>query len=468
MALSIKISSFVSAGYTNPVSWRLYKAGTNILVDTHLENGPHGLEYNFSFINNIEDVVYTIKFYEETGGPGTLIKSHDITVTTSVLQLDADLELIVGGLETYDPVADTDSVIIPQCKDKDYYVVQRAVGQLLETRIAEITKNLVDGGFQLNNGYKFQEGDIYIIKFKAVIIVNPPNAQTPSIYTEVLLIETDTLLTSADYGKLLIIDSLQPVITITLPLIADTIEKVPLSIESIGSTHNNVIIKAQPGENISNIGLSKNTFILGKSERAQVIRLGLKLYGFTDSLDIKKAGQLDYGYYTSINRLNADGTEYIIVNYPRIQEVLPLITTVTYAQFDSVTNILNEIGYSENVQTYKGYFAISNDNTKFKVPDLRNKSIRFLKYLDNTNDIDRVTQKSGGYQHDINKRHRHWMFGSPDDGGSPYTAGGHSTGGNLGYGMWGCSNEPASNRTAFSGSTDAKVKNIGQIPLIIF
>jgi len=205
MALSIKISSFVSAGYTNPVSWRLFKAGTNILVDTHLEPGPHGVEYNFSFVDNIEDIVYTIKFYEETGGDGTLIKSHDITVTTSVLQLDADLEIIVGGGEAYDPVADTDSVIIPQCKDKDYYVMQRAIGQLLEVRIAEITKNLVDGGFQLNNGYKFNEGDIYVIKFKATVIVNPPNSQTPSIFKEVVFIDNDIILTGADYGKLLIL-----------------------------------------------------------------------------------------------------------------------------------------------------------------------------------------------------------------------------------------------------------------------
>jgi len=463
MALSIKISSFVSAGYTNPVSWRLFKAGTNILVDTHLEPGPHGVEYNFSFVDNIEDIVYTIKFYEETGGDGTLIKSHDITVTTSVLQLDADLEIIVGGGEAYDPVADTDSVIIPQCKDKDYYVMQRAIGQLLEVRIAEITKNLVDGGFQLNNGYKFNEGDIYVIKFKATVIVNPPNSQTPSIFKEVVFIDNDIILTGADYGKLLIVDSMNPVVNITVPAIADTIENVPLFIESIGVVHNNVVIKAQPGENVTAIGIEKNTFILGKGERGQLLRKGLKLYGFTDSLDIKKAGTIEFGNYVPINRLQGNGTEYIIANYPRIKEALPLMNTTTYALFDSIQVIDGAV-----TKPYSGFFAISNDNTKFKVPDLRDRMLKFLKYLDNTVDPDRVTQKSGGYGHDRNKSHWHYMFGQPDNGGAPYAATGHSTGGNLGYGIWGSTGTPLFFQSGTSGGATVNPITIGQIPLIIF
>lgn len=463
MALSIKISSFVSAGYTNPVSWRLFKAGTNILVDTHLEPGPHGQEYNFSFVDNIEDIVYTVAFYEETGGDGTLIKSHDITVTTSTLVLDADLELIVGGGESYDPVADTDSVIIPQCKGKDYYIMQRAVGQLLEVRIAEITKNLLDGGFQLNNGYKFNEGDVYIIKFRATIVVNPPNSQTPSIYKEVVFIDNNTVITGADFGKLLIVDSMNPVVTITFPLIADIIEDVPLFIESVGSVHNNVVMKAQGGENITGLGTAKNTFILGKGERSQFIRKGLKLYGFTDSLDIKKAGSIEFGNYVPANRLFGNGAEYTIANYPRIKEAFTLMNTTTYALFDSI-----QVIDGAAVKPYSGFFAISNDNTKFKVPDLRDRMLKFLKYLDNTVDPDRVTQKSGGYGHDRNKLHDHFMFGQPDNGGAPYAATGHSTGGNLGYGIWGSNGTPLFFKSGPSGGTTVNPITIGQIPLIIF
>jgi len=463
MALSIKISSFVSAGYLNPVSWRLFKAGTNILVDTHLENGPHGQEYNFSFIDNIEDIVYTIKFYEETGGPGTLIKSHDMTISTSTLQLDADLEIIVDGGEAYDPIDGEDSVIIPQCKDKDYYIMQRDIGQLLEVRSGEITKDLVNGGFTLNNGIKFSSGDVFVIKFRATIVVNPPNSQSPSIYKAIIFIDSDITLTSADYGKLFIVDGLLPVVTITLPAIEDTIEKVPLWIESVGTAHNNVIIKGAPAENITALGSASNTFILGKAERAQIMRVGLKMYGFTDSNDIKRAGQFDYGNYTSINRLLADGVEYTIANYPRIAKALPFMNTVTYTQFNAVIVV-----DGDNTFAYRGFFAVSNDNLKFKVPDLRNTSIRALKFLDNTVDAQRTTQKSGGYQHNTNKSHGHYMFGGPDNNGNPYAAGGHSTGGNLGYGIWGTNGLPNSKLTGPSGGIEARSNNIGQIPLVIF
>lgn len=463
MALSIKISSFVSAGYTNPVSWRLYKAGTNILVDTHLENGPHGQEYNFSFIDNIEDIVYTVKFYEETGGPGTLIKSHDMTISTSTLQLDADLEIIVDGGESYDPVDGDDTVVIPQCVGKDYYVMQRDIGQLLEVRAGEITKDLINGGFTLNNGIKFSSGDVFVIKFKATIVVNLPNSQSPSIYKDIVFIDADITLTSADYGKLFIVDGLLPVVTITFPAIEDTIEKVPLWIESVGSTHNNVIMKAAPAQNITGLGSASNTFILGKGERAQFMRLGLKLYGFTDSNDIKRAGQFDWGNYASVNRMFADGVEYTIADYPRIAKALPFMNTVTYAQYASVIVV-----DGDNTTPYKGFFAISNDTLKMKVPDLRNMSIRALKFLDNTVDAQRTTQKSGGYQHNTNKAHGHLMFGGPDNGLPPYIAGGHSTGGNLGYGMWGTNGVPSSGLTGPSGGIEARTNNIGQIPLIIF
>ncbi len=471
MALAVKISSFVSAGYTNPVRWDLYEAGTNIIVDTHSEAGPHGQVYNFSFTNNIKDIVYTVKMYEETGGPGTLIKSHDVTVSTQTLEFDADIILIVGGGEAYDPVADTDTVIVPATIGKDCYLVQRAFGQLLETRIPEVQRDEVTGEFKLLNGVLFEPDDIYIVKFRPKVVINPPGTQSPTlIYKDVVLVTEDITLTSSDFGKLYIVDGMLPVVTITLPLIDDTIEKVPLFIESVGTTHNNVVIKAAVGDTIKSLGTTSNTFILGKAEKGQLIKLGSSLYGFTDSIDIKRAGMLDWGYKVGINRLWANGAEYNVADYPRLKKAMDSLVAgqvVSYATWGASV-IVNGV----TVYPSKGYFAISNDNLKFKVPDFRNMSVRALRYSDNTVDDQRLAQLAGGYQHHLVSEHDHFIVhNNANNGGNDYATRGHLSGGNSGYDLYGSQTPPNFFKTSKTGTgigAETRGSNIGMIPLIIF
>lgn len=394
MALSIKLSTFVSAGYTNDVRWDLVETGTGILVDSHSKAAPHGDVHSFSFVDNVVDIVYTVKFYEETGGPGTLIKSHDITVSTSEINLYDDIELIVDGGESYDPVSGATSVIIPDLIDTpEYTVEQRAYGQLLEFRNPEIEKDLINGGFALLGGLQFENGTVYIIKRNPKYVVNPPNSQSPTtIFKDVIFLDSDITLTSPDFGKLLIVDGMQPVITITLPEIADTIEKVPLWIESVGTSHVNVVIKAAIGETITATGTTSNTFILGRAEKAQVIKKGSTLYGFTDSTDIKRVGMIEWGYAVGINRLWADGSELTIADYPRLKKAVDSL---------AVGQVLNYTQWGQNVGGFypnKGYYAISNDNLKLKIPDWRNRGIRALKYSDGTTDTERLAQLAGGYQ----------------------------------------------------------------------
>lgn len=77
-----------------------------------------------------------------------------------------DLELIVDGGNPNDPIAGTNSILIPFLIGKDYEVVQRSQGQLREKRNAEFVPDLVNGGFALTGDLEFSTGDTYFIRIR--------------------------------------------------------------------------------------------------------------------------------------------------------------------------------------------------------------------------------------------------------------------------------------------------------------
>jgi hypothetical protein len=464
MALKISIDAFVSGGFTNPVRWDLYEAATGVLVDSHTEAGPHGVDYNFSFVDGIRDIVYKIKFYDVPSGAGigNLIKSHDVTPSTQTLVFDTDIELIVDGGETYDPASGTNSVVVPATIGKDFYVVQRSIGQLRAERDVEVVPDTVNGGFTLTGVQTFNEGDTFFIKFRPALSVNPAGTEPGSThYKDVVLITADTILTSLDFGKLLKVDGASAVVTITLPPIADTIAKRSLFIHSIGTTHNNVVIKAAVGETITALGEASNTFILGKAEEAEIIKLESVFYGSTSSADRKRVAQFDLANTTSlVNRLFADGSEYSCADYPSLKKAMDdgKCTVVDYTTWAATTTIDGVV-----VPINKGFFALSGDQLFFKVPDLRNK---FLRAITGVEDTDRLSQGAGGYQHHQVFAHGHSIkttnsSASAGDAWDPVR--GSNTGSANTRGAAG-----ANNTIGTYGGTETRSVNIGQIPLVIF
>jgi hypothetical protein len=451
MALMINISSYVSGGYTNPIRWKLFETGTGVLVDQHDEAGPHGVEYNFTFEDNIRDIVYTIKMYEVISGTENLIKSHDVTATTSTISDESDIELIVGGAETYDPADGASTVTVPATIGKDCYLVQRGFGQLRENRSVECTHDPVTGEFSLSGGITFTLDDTYFVKIRTKYIINPPGTDTvTSIYKDIVLITEDYTVTALDFGKLFIVDGTDPVVTLQFPAIADMPEKVQLRVESIGTNSINVVNKAATGETISAIGTTSNTLILGKGESANFIKLGSTLYGFSDSPDIKRAGQHEWGYYLGLNRLWADGTEYNTADYPRLKKAMDEMesgTVVDYTTWAQTTVILGVTYYKNRAK-----FALSGDGTMFKVPDLKN---LFIRALNGTgSDSQRITQGPGGMQRQDLMPHKHGTNIANTNNGTGFTFGGGGVPGRIGT------------TTDFDGA-ETRPTNAGLIPMII-
>ena len=471
MALKIGISSYVSGGYIVPVIWRLYETETGTLVDEHQEMGPHGVVYNFDFVTNIRDIVYTVKMYEQPGGTGTgtLIKAEDVTVTTSTIISDSDIETVVDNGGEYDPVSGTStSVPIPSLVGKDFYVVQRSIGQRRVDVIPEIEIN-EDGSYSLLGGETFNAEDTWIIKIRAQFVINPPGSQGLGCYKDVILKTADYTITSSDFGKLILVDANATVVTLQLPAIVDIISKLSLWVRSIGTNHVNLVIKAATGETITATGVTSNTFILGRATDAEIINLDGTLYGFTDDADIRKVGQFEWGYYNSLNRLIADGTEYNVADYPRLKKAMDAMPTgevVTYTQWNSSQTIDyvlcddqdsdDSVYGTKTVYPYKGFYALSDDGTKFRVPDLRNKFVRALRDITGTvTDTERVTQLAGGYQVDQFKKHPHNVNTSQGQEG----VGKFTTGNNA--------DEPDQVFTNWSGGNETRGENIGMFPLVI-
>lgn len=482
MALSVKLSSYISGGYTgHAVRWDLIETGTGVLIDSHTEPGPHGQVYNFSFVNNIIDVVYTVKLYDVPPGAGlgNLIKSHDLTVSTSTLIIDADIEMIVGGALATDAVAGDDNFTNPALIDKDFYIVQRGIGQLLYARLPEYSFDNATGKVTLIVG-TFNDEDIFILKMRPKYVVNPPGSQSASgIFKDVVIITADTTLVGADFGKLLVVEAIANVITITMPLINTIIKKVPLWIESVGTrldeddtNHINVILQAAEGDTIKGIGRIAGRFILSRGEKAQLIRIGDVMYFFTDSNDIKRVGQLEFSYGDMLNRLWADGSEVLVADYPRLKDALDLMqvgTVVSYAAYDAVTVV-------DGVNKYinRGKFALSNDGTKIKVPDWRNMSVRFNRYSDNTADAQRLTQGVGGFQLGANAPHSHFVANSHKDTTSTALTNlnylcyeGDVGPGDFKYILFGSGDVPNKGKTSDGGGVEARSENYSQIPVII-
>ena len=450
MALDINISSYVSGGYTNPILWRLYETGSGVLVDEHTEAGPHGRSYQFSFVNNIIDIVYTIKMYEVIATVPNFIKGMDITVSTTTINIDTDIELIVDGGESYDPVNGATSVTVPDTIGKSCKLVQRGFGKFRETRSPEYTHDTVTGEFVLLGGVTFNADDTYFIEIAPVFVINPPGTVQPTSYFKsVTLITANTTLSTLDFGKLFICDGANPVLTLQLPAISTMIEKVPMWIESVGTNNINVVIKCATGETISAIGTTSNTFILGKGERCQIIKLGSTLYGFTDCTDIKRVGQFDWGYISGPNRLWADGSEYNVADYPRLKKAMDTSQVGTVLDYTTwaTTQTIDGVAVAIN----KGKFALKGDGLKFKVPDLRNLSIRALNGTGT--DTERRSQGPGGYQYNDVQPHKH--------GSGIYKIG---TAGHFSYGSGG---GWILGTTDNSGGLETRPSNIGLIPLII-
>lgn len=120
----------------------------------------------------INDLALRVKRPQDMCNPASypLNRNTQYPAPPSILVFHDDMELIVDGGRSTDPLTNATSVIIPALKGKKYTVFQRAFGQLLQQRSIEVADDAVNGGFSLLQGYKFSKDDAYIVKVHPSIV----------------------------------------------------------------------------------------------------------------------------------------------------------------------------------------------------------------------------------------------------------------------------------------------------------
>jgi hypothetical protein len=89
----------------------------------------------------------------------------------SILVFEDDIEIVVDGGTSNDPLDGDTSISIPSLAGKDFYVTQRNFGQFRKSRDIEVVINPA-GGFSLLDGYQFKSGDTYTIKIRPRVAAN--------------------------------------------------------------------------------------------------------------------------------------------------------------------------------------------------------------------------------------------------------------------------------------------------------
>lgn len=472
MALAIKLSSFISGGFTGDLMrWILKEDVSGATIDTHEEPGPHGVVYNFAFTYGIRDIIYRIELYDVPPGGtvGNLIKSHVLSVTTNTLVIDADIEIIVGRGTDVDPDdLDTETPEIPALVGKEISFYKRGVGQLLQFREPEISFDDTTGKISLLNGDEFNLDDVYIIKVSPQIIVNPAGS-VGSLYKDIVVETVERNLVPADAGKKIIIDGTQKVLTFGFPEISTYPEKIPLFIENMAEDNENINIVFKmltPGEEFYFNGQHNADFIMSRGDKAEIIKVGVKVFAFSDSYFIKNRGKVELLYQQALNTIIADGTEYEQDDLPGLMKFVnslnPAQVKDSYAEWN-LTSVVDGTTYYYNRGFYAKY------GTKVRVPNLLGMSLRALLNMDGAGaDIRRYTNYGGGLQRDSNRSHGHRVnTGGTGSGANPGKSLIRQSYNGDGYGAQGTGTGTGGPYIEVSGESEANPINIGLVPTII-
>lgn len=466
MSLMINITATVDGYDGQELKWDLHEALSGALVQTKIEVGtlPGNIHASTMYITfaDVRDITYNVRLYKrDPGGLWQFVKSYECSVNSYTVDIVKDYELVVGGSGEFDPVADTTEIAIPPLAGKNIRVRQRLVGQLLQFRDPEI-EVLEDGGFKLLNGLTFTESDVYIVEADRDIHVNPPGSVGGS--GSVIIIEEDYNLSAADFNKEIIVNTVNPVVEIQLPPLADVALDRRLKVSVTNQT--NVVIKANGIETINVYRQDRANVTLGGNESVDIIRVNtLSRQGFFASVlgELDRVGQLDWASYydgNTNNRLLANRQTIFLPTYPRLRDAIlsgRCGAVKTFAEeftADADGNFINRF-----------YFLVSGNNCK--LPDWRGHYMKFTQDGRAANSFEKYSVGD----------HEHYAMsdGVPADGGdapvsgTQYVRRDHSFSSNLSYRMKGSLTLSDVGKTGgvVGAAEGNEVNNGGLIPLII-
>lgn len=432
-------------------------------LDRVVMDGVTILKTGSFLADELNPVIHIFKFYASSDGT---------TLDTQIgadLYIDASLynepqvewlEFTVGsGLDVGDGVhfapEDGDTEYINDDLDNDdilaYTVEKKGYGTLSWNSNLQINT----AGFEYNDGDEFSDGEEYLITIYRNVTFSAPTTAA-NIYSDIEVISTDETLDSTHFGKIIICEHITPLGILTLPE-ASTVPNLKRISFNTEGLYRYVRVQLHAGDTIKRKKVDVNYVDLATGEEFEIMMKSGQWYIIKDTSETKVGHRIFTDHTDVINTLPADGTEYQIADYPRLYEALKTAQKVTYTQYNSSTNIL--VGSALKTKyPYKGFFAVDTGAGTFKVPDMRNMSVRTLKYFDGTSDSTRLSQGGGGFQSEEIIEHNHEL---------PPLANSNSLGVSRVYPRGGGINA-AVLFTEEAGGPEQRVDSISQFCLILF
>lgn len=266
------------------------------------------------------------------------------------------------------------------------------------------------GGFELlQPGDKVLEGERYELEVFALQGGNIPGPTTGggSLVTGQLIVTTNLTMIPADHlNKLISIRADNAIITLTLPDIADVPDNTIVPIETTILNNWQARITTQNGQYIYMLNTNYTSLYMGKSESLWLYRGNDGWYVINDfANNYQQVGKIQASYKIGLNEIYADGSLLSRAAHPRLwQEVQTFGASLVSEAIWQTGSVLVQGRTVFN--PYRGCFSTGDGSTSFRVPLLRDMSLRGKK--DNTTtDPERHYNHPGGYQRHEFQSHQH-------------------------------------------------------------
>jgi hypothetical protein len=320
-------------GVTNDLIAVIYKTTAPAAeIARILKEAPHPDPYNFLF-PDVEPGTYIVKIHETPDGSTLGNLRHDFWVDASLQKLQSytvkTFQVGLGrGTPYYDPADQDDEYINPDLNGLTYTVFKPGYGPL--DWAANITPH-AGGGFDFTDNQKFSQDEIYTILIGNLVTQPITSSGGSGFPSDIAAVTADLTFSSEHYKKLLLIDTVSPLLTITIPSFATIPDGTMFGINT--ERHNGLlryVLLQLPSTKYCIInGVARNIIPIGKCEEATFMKKGDYLHIINWPGDRHRVGEKVFADgITPPNGVYLSGFWALKSDYPRLfpwhVNVLPL------------------------------------------------------------------------------------------------------------------------------------------------
>lgn len=367
--MNINLSISPAPGITNYLIASAYEASNpNVAVSFQVLPHPLVADVNITFIN-LNPVVHNVIIWENTTPvPGGSIRHkfiYDPEYANATVSVRDDLFLTVGAGGD-NPVAGTSDFTLASLQDWLYTVERRGYGSMQPTVDIDITLNRETISLIKTDGEGnvdvFGEGEVFILHFEPKIVTNQPieSQNSGRIFSATETLTVNTTLIAAGVGKAYKIQGENDTITITLPAINTMPENRHIAFISEGGSHKNATIKAAGSDTIEWLNTTRQTIILGQSERVWIYVIGGVWVVSSAYGGFSRVGEIYMSYDNSdINAVFANGALLSRDVYARLWQ---------WVQLADPSLIVTDTNWNNLALNLRGKFSFGDGSTTFRVP----------------------------------------------------------------------------------------------------